>query len=142
MHIKQTIGAQWIEAEEMRISDLVYSRLTAHIARNVTALHQGQLVLLGRTQGAHAIPASSSEPARAKHLPIFSFLIKHGNKFLHYNYVCALLNDLFGVQSRGGCQCAGPFSQELLGITQSANEEIELALLDKHEVLRPGKNSK
>jgi selenocysteine lyase/cysteine desulfurase len=37
-------------------------------------------------------------------LPIFSFLIKCGDKFLHYNYVCAILNDLFGIQSRGGCQ--------------------------------------
>jgi len=31
-------------------------------------------------------------------LPIFSFLIRHGPSFLHYNFVCALLNDLFGIQ--------------------------------------------
>ena len=36
------------------------------------------------------------------HLPIFSFLIRKGHRFLHHNFVCALLNDLFGVQSRGG----------------------------------------
>jgi len=33
-------------------------------------------------------------------LPIFSFLIKHGPSYLHYNFVCALLNDLFGIQVR------------------------------------------
>ena len=38
----------------------------------------------------------------------------------------------------GGCQCAGPFSQELLGISSGSNRQLELALLDKHEVLRPG----
>ena len=51
-----------------------------------------------------------------KKLPIYSFLIRCGNRFLHYNYVCALLNDVFGIQSRGGCQCAGPYSQYLLGM--------------------------
>lgn len=34
----------------------------------------------------------------------------------------------------GGCQCAGPFSQHLLGISSENNKRIELALLDKHEV--------
>ena len=72
------------------------------------------------------------------HLPIFSFLIRHGSRFLHHNFVCALLNDLFGIQSRGGCQCAGPFSQQLLGLSSSSNKRLESALLDKHEVLRPG----
>jgi selenocysteine lyase/cysteine desulfurase len=42
-----------------------------------------------------------------RNLPIFSFLIRFGKRFLHYNYVCAILNDVFGIQSRGGCQCAG-----------------------------------
>jgi selenocysteine lyase/cysteine desulfurase len=85
------------------------------------------------------------------HLPIFSFLIRCGKRFLHYNYVCALLNDVFGIQSRGGCQCSGPYSQRLLGLTQATpdgsevpnerNEQIEHALVhykERAEVLRPG----
>lgn len=84
------------------------------------------------------------------HLPIFSFLIRCGNRFLHYNYVCALLNDVFGIQSRGGCQCAGPYSQRLLGLTKASsngeipneqNEAIENALVhykERAELLRPG----
>ena len=46
-------------------------------------------------------------------LPIFSFLIRHPTTgaFLHHNYVCVLLNDLFGIQARGGCACAGPYAQ-------------------------------
>ena len=46
-------------------------------------------------------------------LPIFSFLIRNpiAGVFLHHNYVCALLNDLFGIQARGGCACAGPYAQ-------------------------------
>ena len=46
-------------------------------------------------------------------LPIFSFLVRHpaSGLFLHHNFVCALLNDLFGIQARGGCACAGPYGQ-------------------------------
>lgn len=52
--------------------------------------------------------------------------------------MCALLNDLFGVQSRGGCQCAGPYSQRLLGISLPNTRAVETELLRKHELLRPG----
>lgn len=71
-------------------------------------------------------------------VPVFSFLIKCGSRFLHYNYVCALLNDLFGIQSRGGCQCAGPYAQMMLGM-QKHNQEVEHCLVhSKDELLRPG----
>ena len=32
--------------------------------------------------------------------------------------VVAVLNDVFGVQSRGGCACAGPYAQWLLGMDE------------------------
>ncbi len=52
-------------------------------------------------------------------LPVFSFLIWHPHTrlFLHHNYVCVLLNDLFGIQARGGCSCAGPYAQVGVVIT-------------------------
>ena len=49
-------------------------------------------------------------------LSIVSLVIRHGNGHLHWNYVVALLNDLFGIQTRGGCSCAGPYGHRLLGI--------------------------
>jgi hypothetical protein len=71
-------------------------------------------------------------------VPIFSFLIKCGNRFLHYNFVCALLNDVFGIQSRGGCQCAGPYAQMMLGMLKN-NKAVEHWLVhSKDESLRPG----
>ncbi len=36
--------------------------------------------------------------------------------YLHHNFVVGLLNDLFGIQARGGCSCAGPYGHRLLGI--------------------------
>lgn len=120
LHLKQQLNAQWIENEETKLSKYAEERFRIEADR---------IVLLGRP---------SEVNNEAKQLPIFSFLIRSGSRFLHHNFVCALLNDLFGIQSRGGCQCAGPFSQKLLGIGKSTNDQIELALLDKHEVLRPG----
>ena len=56
---------------------------------------------------------------RHRRLPIVSFMVAAGGRFLHYNFVVALLNDLFGVQTRGGCACAGPYGQRLLGISRA-----------------------
>ncbi|MEE8435505.1 MAG: aminotransferase class V-fold PLP-dependent enzyme, partial [bacterium] len=39
---------------------------------------------------------------KARRLSIVSFIIQHGQRYLHYNFAVALLNDLFGIQSRGG----------------------------------------
>jgi selenocysteine lyase/cysteine desulfurase len=75
---------------------------------------------------------------KSPRLPIFSFLVRYRGAFLHYNFVCALLNDLFGIQSRGGCQCAGPYGELLLGLDMDGNRAYERALLDKLEILRPG----
>lgn len=49
----------------------------------------------------------------ADRLPIFSIVVTHPetNRFIHHNFVSALLNDLFGVQARGGCACAGPYAE-------------------------------
>jgi selenocysteine lyase/cysteine desulfurase len=129
--LKQRIGGPrggWIEREEAWLDGYVHRRLGAHPA----------MVLLGRDSivgaGADTTPSGPS----GSHLPIFSFLIRAGRRFLHFHFVTALLNDLFGVQSRGGCMCAGPFAQTLLGLSDSHNRAIETALLEKHEVLRPG----
>jgi selenocysteine lyase/cysteine desulfurase len=53
----------------------------------------------------------------ADRLPIVSFRVRTpGGRRLHHNFVVALLNDLFGIQARGGCSCAGPYGHRLLGI--------------------------
>ena len=46
-------------------------------------------------------------------LPIFSFIVTHPtvNKLIHHNFISTLLNDLYGIQTRGGCACAGPYGE-------------------------------
>ena len=50
----------------------------------------------------------------AERLSIVSFIVRAEGRVLHHNFVVALLNDLFGIQSRGGCSCAGPYGARLL----------------------------
>jgi selenocysteine lyase/cysteine desulfurase len=58
----------------------------------------------------------------ARRLSIVSFRIRSGTGadgrqlHLHHNFVVAVLNDLFGIQARGGCSCAGPYGHRLLAI--------------------------
>ena len=63
---------------------------------------------LNKIKNLHVLGRSSAD-----HLPIFSIVVTHPetNRFLHHNFVSALLNDLFGVQARGGCACAGPYAE-------------------------------
>lgn len=49
-------------------------------------------------------------------LSIVSFMIRCGQRYLHHSFVTSLLSDLFGIQARGGCSCAGPYGHRLLGI--------------------------
>ncbi len=58
-------------------------------------------------------------------LPIISFRVRHEDRYLHHNLVVALLNDLFGIQARGGCSCAGPYGHELLRIDSERSEAIQ-----------------
>ncbi len=71
-------------------------------------------------------------------LSILSFIVGHGDKFLHHNFVVALLNDLFGIQSRGGCSCAGPYGHRLLGIDLTTSRAFEREILRGCEGVKPG----
>ncbi len=71
-------------------------------------------------------------------LSIVSFVVRHGSRYLHHNYVVALLNDLFGIQSRGGCSCAGPYGHRLLGIDIETSNGFEREINRGCEGIRPG----
>ncbi len=71
-------------------------------------------------------------------LSIVSFVLRSGDRYLHHNYVVALLNDLFGVQSRGGCSCAGPYGHRLLGIDVETSREFEREISRGCEGIKPG----
>ncbi|MCV6622794.1 MAG: aminotransferase class V-fold PLP-dependent enzyme [Cellvibrionaceae bacterium] len=74
----------------------------------------------------------------ADRLSIISFRIRHNDKHLHYSFVVALLNDLFGIQARGGCSCAGPYGHYLLNLDEEQSRRIEEQMYSGAMLLRPG----
>ena len=94
--VKSWIAAHEMEALERAMSTRVFSWLDKH-APNIHVLGAGAPV----------------EGAGGCRLPIVSFVLKFGDRFLHYNFVSAVLNDVFGIQARGGCACAGPYAHHL-----------------------------
>jgi selenocysteine lyase/cysteine desulfurase len=77
-------------------------------------------------------------PRHADQLPIFSMRFRSDLGELHYGYVVRLLNDLFGIQARGGCSCAGPYGHELLGLTRQRSEALAAGVQRGFGCLRPG----
>jgi selenocysteine lyase/cysteine desulfurase len=71
-------------------------------------------------------------------LSIVSFVVRHAGRYLHHNFVVAVLNDLFGIQSRGGCSCAGPYGHRLLGIDLDTSREFEREIARGCEGIKPG----
>jgi len=71
-------------------------------------------------------------------LSIVSFIVRHRSAYLHHNFTVALLNDLFGIQSRGGCGCAGPYGHRLLGIDIERSKEFEREIVRGCEGIKPG----
>ncbi|KUO67035.1 MAG: selenocysteine lyase [Lutibacter sp. BRH_c52] len=67
-------------------------------------------------------------------LGVFSFFIENA----HFNLVVKLLNDRFGIQTRGGCSCAGTYGHFLLHVDQQTSRSIEEKIIEGCLVERPG----
>jgi selenocysteine lyase/cysteine desulfurase len=79
----------------------------------------------------------------ADRLSIVSFVVRApahlgAGRYLHHNFVVALLNDLLGIQARGGCSCAGPYGHRLLGIDLDTSHRFEREITKGCEVIKPG----
>jgi selenocysteine lyase/cysteine desulfurase len=113
--LKQAVGAETIRAREELL-----------LRRAVDAWRQHPAIeILGNLA--------------AERLSIVSFVVRRpGGRYLHHNFVVALLNDLFGIQSRGGCSCAGPYGHRLLGIDLDRSHEFEREIAHGCEGIKPG----
>lgn len=112
--LQQQVGTNVIEKREEKFVKRAISRWSKH----------SNIKVLGNLE--------------APRLSIVSFRITQDDKSLHYGYVVALLNDLFGIQARGGCSCAGPYAHHLLEMDMGYSKAIEEQLANGEMVLRPG----
>jgi selenocysteine lyase/cysteine desulfurase len=112
--LKQAVGAEAIQARERSF----IGRAVASWSANPN------IELLGNLE--------------AERLSIVSFVVRRGRSYLHHNFVVAVLNDLFGIQSRGGCSCAGPYGHRLLGIDLDRSHAFEREIARGCEGIKPG----
>lgn len=114
MALKEAVGSAAIEAHENTIIKTALDRLS----------HVDGIDILG--------------PKDADRIGVMSFNLSSKGQRLHYGFVVALLNDLFGIQARGGCSCAGPYAHELLDISNTSAASFEDIVSHGQSIMRPG----
>ncbi|MEM1044139.1 MAG: aminotransferase class V-fold PLP-dependent enzyme [Bacteroidota bacterium] len=114
MQIKETVGVEAIEHREQELLHRAFERW-------------GEAVeILG--------PADPE--AR---VGIVSFNLRSADEqYLHPRFVTTLLDDLFGIQSRAGCSCAGPYAHRLLGIRLDRARQLLALSRDGVHGVKPG----
>jgi selenocysteine lyase/cysteine desulfurase len=114
--LKQAVGTQVIQSREEQLWRQVVARWSANRAVDI----------LGNPG--------------ARRLPIVSFRLRapQPGLFLHHNFVVTVLSDLFGIQARGGCSCAGPYGHRLLAIDTERSHAFEREIGLGREGIKPG----
>lgn len=77
------------------------------------------------------------DPARRIGIVAFNVRDPRGG-YLHPKFVTVLLNDLFGIQSRAGCSCAGPYGHRLLSIDLNVSEKYRALVHMGYHGIKPG----
>ncbi len=136
-----------IEARETAGTPGLYQTLRAALALDVKAavgvdaIRQREHELLGRamTRWRAHDRVEILGPTDDDRLSIVSFNVRDGNgAYLHPRFVTVLLDDLFGIQSRAGCSCAGPYGHRLLSIGPETSARYRQCLVDGIHGLKPG----
>ena len=110
IQLKEKMGVKNILAREHEINELIFEKLT-------------KIPNLKLLAGQHK-----------NRLGIFSFFVENA----HFNLIVKLLNDRFGIQTRGGCSCAGTYGHFLLHVDQQTSKNIEEKIIEGCLVERPG----
>lgn len=106
-------------------------------AARIEAIERG-FVLRARSAWAREPAIEMLGPADGDRLAILAFNIRCGDRYLHPSFVVALLNDLFGIQARAGCSCAGPYGHDLLAISDEMASRYSGLVQDGLSIFRPG----
>ncbi len=84
---------------------------------------------LGSVEGLHILAGNIR-----KRLGIISFNVDN----IHYNLLVKILNDRFGIQSRGGCSCSGTYGHYLLKIDRDTSYKITTCIDSGDLSKKPG----
>ena len=72
-------------------------------------------------------------------LPIYSMLVRDGaGNIISSDQITRDLSEIYGIQARGGCACAGPYGHRLLDMDKASSTELRCKILAGHDELKPG----
>ena len=105
--------------------DAIRAREDAHVRRAIDSWARNPNIgILGSTE--------------LQRLAIVSLGLSHPRGMLHPHFVVSVLNDLFGIQARGGCFCAGPYLQRLHDLDDATVRAMECEVRTGHEGVKLG----
>jgi selenocysteine lyase/cysteine desulfurase len=110
IQLKEEMGVEAIMTKERQINEVFFSRLQS--INNVKIL-----------SGHHK-----------DRLSIFSIIFED----VDYHQAVTLLSEQYGIETRGGCACAGTYGHHLLNIDHCTSNKITQALSDDHQTVKPG----
>ena len=110
IRLKEEMGVENILQREEELLKIAFTRFSE--MTNVTVLQGNEKNRLG----------------------IISFIVEGA----HYNLIVRLLNDKFGIQTRGGCSCAGTYGHYLLDVDQTWSHKIWNAIHSGDLSSKPG----
>jgi hypothetical protein len=114
--VKRAVTPEAIEARELALLERAFSRWS----------EADGIEILG-----------NPDPGRRIGIVSFNVCDARGGT-LHPKFATALLNDLFGIQSRAGCSCAGPYGHRLLGIGAEVSEQYRDWVRKGYHGIKPG----
>lgn len=140
--VKEYIGKDVIEMKEHFYIQQALNRLTQNpnirvLTGNDTTIKKDRKSVLSFLIHTTTNISSSSPPqhhedddvvVEADRIYLWRETGNNRDKYLHGPFVAKLLNDLFGIQARGGCACAGPYAHTLLKVDRDKSIKLKSAL--------------
>jgi selenocysteine lyase/cysteine desulfurase len=108
--LKEKMGVENILNREHELVNYIFSRL----------INQENIVVLAEKH--------------QERLGVISFYIKD----LHFNLGVKILNDRYGIQTRGGCSCAGTYGHFLLNVNQEKSHDLVCKISNGDLIEKPG----
>ncbi|XP_059663538.1 uncharacterized protein LOC132309229 [Cornus florida] len=146
--VKEYIGYEVIKMREHKFIERALDRLVSNpniwVLGNTSVNRQAILSFLVFTTSNSSFVDMKTGSSVGKNETIdegISIWRESGNmrdKPLHGPFVAKLLNDLFGIQARGGCACAGPYDHHLLHVDEHHLLAFKSAIQKGYNGIKPG----
>ncbi|KAL5699378.1 hypothetical protein ACHQM5_030292 [Ranunculus cassubicifolius] len=135
--VKEYMGNHLIETQENLWIEKAFNRLlpnpNIHILGNTSVKRQSILSFLINTTSLDDEKESGDKTGY-----LWRERATKKDKPLHGRFVTKLLNDLFGIQARGGCACAGPYGHTLLDVDVEQSHAFRSAIQKGYNGIKPG----